>query len=146
MGDGRYAMMVGRAATTGLPRHDQRLRDAAPAADEQPGQGHGDPRPTPPDHRAATPTRRSEGAIAAQRPNVAGGPVAPVADAGSARNEAARAAGHGPALASESARPSPRDRLPPQAAGPSAHATVHPHPGDDRVATDRKSTRLNSSH
>ncbi|WP_413804446.1 transposase [Streptomyces sp. OE57] len=31
--------MIGRAAATGLPRRNERVRDASPAADDRPGQG-----------------------------------------------------------------------------------------------------------
>src|SRR5258706_16413342 len=48
-------MMARRAATTGVPRCDERAHDPAAAADERPGQGRRDPRPTPPAHGAATP-------------------------------------------------------------------------------------------
>jgi hypothetical protein len=44
----RCGMVMDRAAATGLPRHDERVRAAATAADEQPGQGRGDPHAAPP--------------------------------------------------------------------------------------------------
>ena len=40
----RCGMVVDRAAATGLPRFDERVRAAAAAAGEQQGQGRGDPR------------------------------------------------------------------------------------------------------
>jgi hypothetical protein len=46
------------AASTGVPRRDERVCDAAAAADERAGQGRGDPVPTPPDHGPRTATAR----------------------------------------------------------------------------------------
>ncbi len=109
-------MMIDRAAATGLPGCDERVRDAAPAADERPGQGRGDPRPAPPDHRAGTPTRQGQDPVHAERPGVPGGAAAPAATARPATVTAARAPRHGAALA-----PQPRHTPPCRLlAGPNA--------------------------
>ena len=44
----RCGMVIDRAAATGLSRYDERVRVAAAAAGEQPGQRRGDPRAAPP--------------------------------------------------------------------------------------------------
>lgn len=56
-------MMTDCATPTGLSERDQRVRGAAPAAPERPGQGHGDPGATAPDHHPGTPTRRRPFAV-----------------------------------------------------------------------------------
>ena len=48
--------MIDRAVATGLPRRDKRMCHAASTADEQPGQGRGNPRVAPSDHAAAAAT------------------------------------------------------------------------------------------
>ncbi len=50
-------MMTGCAAPTVLPRCDQRVRAAAPAAHERLGQRRGEPGAAAPDHRSGTATR-----------------------------------------------------------------------------------------
>src|SRR5271165_534339 len=44
------AIMIGCASATGLPQRDERVRVAAAAAGERPGQGRGDPGAAAPDH------------------------------------------------------------------------------------------------
>ncbi len=44
------AIMIGCASATGLPQRDERVRLAAAAAGERPGQGRGDPGAAAPDH------------------------------------------------------------------------------------------------
>ncbi|MGW0960083.1 integrase core domain-containing protein [Streptomyces gelaticus] len=61
-------MMIDRAAATGLPGCDKRVRNASPADDDRPGQGRRDPRPAPPDHRAGTPTRQGKDPVHPERP------------------------------------------------------------------------------
>jgi hypothetical protein len=56
-------MMVGRAAATGVPWRDERVRPAASAADERSGQGCGDPGATTPAHGAGTAAGHREGAV-----------------------------------------------------------------------------------
>ena len=56
-------MVMDRAAATGLSRHDERVRAAAAAADEQPGQGRGDPRAVPPALGSAAAARSGQGAV-----------------------------------------------------------------------------------
>src|SRR3954470_11237976 len=56
---GDYAMMSPHVAATGVLGHHQRVRTPAAAARQRPGQGHRDPRPTPPTRRAAASTRRT---------------------------------------------------------------------------------------
>src|SRR5947199_1806509 len=57
------AMVIGRAAATGLPRGEQRIRAAAAAADERSGQGRRNTRPTPPARGAAAAARSAAGAV-----------------------------------------------------------------------------------
>jgi hypothetical protein len=47
--DGGWARMPGCAASIGLPRRDQRIGNAATAADDRPGQGRRNPGPPSPD-------------------------------------------------------------------------------------------------
>ena len=61
--DVSWAMMPYCAASTGLPRRDQRARVGATATDERPCEGRRNPGPTPPDHRPATTTARREGPV-----------------------------------------------------------------------------------
>ncbi len=58
-----HGMMSSRAAPTGLPGCDQRVRATAPAAGERPGQGRGVPGATTPDHRPGTPTGPDSAAV-----------------------------------------------------------------------------------
>jgi hypothetical protein len=53
--------MIGRAAATGLPGRGERVRDAAAAADERPGQGRRNIGSAPPDHGAGTPNSARSG-------------------------------------------------------------------------------------
>ena len=53
----RHGDRFDRAAATGLPGCGERFLNAAPAADDRSGQGRGDPRSAPPDHRAGTTAR-----------------------------------------------------------------------------------------
>src|SRR5260221_7148786 len=121
-------MMLPRAATTGVPRRDERPRDATTAADERPGQGRRDPRPAPPDHGARTPTRQAEVAVRPDRPGVAGSAAPPAADAGATRPASAGAPRHHPAVAPRPDRPPPREGLPSQAAWPAPNAALDPGP------------------
>ncbi|MCC4316606.1 transposase [Streptomyces malaysiensis] len=73
------AMMIDRAATTGLPWCDECVRGAASAADERPGQRCRDSRPAPSDRGPGTPTRQEKGPVQLKRPGVPGGAVAPAA-------------------------------------------------------------------
>lgn len=66
-----------RAAATGLPRRDKRICHAAPAADEQPGQGRGNPRLAPSDHGAGAATGRGKATVSPKRSGVPGGAAAP---------------------------------------------------------------------
>ncbi len=120
-------MMARRAASTGVPRCDERVRAAAAAADERPGQGRGDPGPAPPDHGAGTPTGRAEGRgsarsdralLAALLHRLPADVLHAAAAAGTPR--------HGAALAPRPDRPPPRGRLPTQAPGPATHAALDP--------------------
>jgi MOSC domain len=61
--DGDWAMMLGRATSTGLPRRDQRAGDAPAAARERPRQGRRNPRPAPPDRGPRTTAARPEGPV-----------------------------------------------------------------------------------
>src|SRR5258705_205088 len=78
-GGSHYGIMARRVATTGIPRRDERPRNPALATDERPGQGRRDPRPTPPDHGAATPVAQREGAVRPERSGVPGSAAAPTA-------------------------------------------------------------------
>lgn len=51
----QHGMMAGRAAPTGLPERDQRVRAITSAAHGRSGQSRGDPGITPPDHGPGTP-------------------------------------------------------------------------------------------
>ena len=125
----RCGMMIGCAASTGLPRCDERVRVTAAASGERPGQGRGDPGATPPDHGAGAATGHDPAAVLPGRPGVPGRPAAPpptgrawpVPAAGPARDSAALAPG--PAGAP------PRGQVPPQAPGPAAHRPLHPPAG-----------------
>ncbi|WP_368669273.1 transposase [Streptomyces hyaluromycini] len=55
--------MICRAASTCPSGCGERVRPAAAAAGEQPGQGRGDPRAASSDHRAGTPARPGSGAV-----------------------------------------------------------------------------------
>jgi hypothetical protein len=68
--------MARRAATTRVPGYDERARDAAAAADERPGQGHGNPRPPPPDHGATAAAGRRENTLPSLRPGLPRGAAA----------------------------------------------------------------------
>ena len=70
-------MMTGCAAPTGLPECDQRVRLAAPAAHERPGQGHGNPGVTTSDHCPATPTGQHPASVLPRRPGIPRGTTAP---------------------------------------------------------------------
>ena len=59
--DGEWTMMACRAATTGVPGRDKRVRDAAAVTDGRPWQGRGDLGVAPSDHGAAAPARQREG-------------------------------------------------------------------------------------
>ena len=59
----RCGMVIDRAAATGLSRCDERVRVAATAADEQPGQRRGDPRAAPPALGPAAAARSGQGAV-----------------------------------------------------------------------------------
>ncbi|MGK3111358.1 transposase domain-containing protein [Streptomyces sp. WAC05858] len=87
---GSRVMMIDRAAATGLPGRDQRVRAAASAADERPGQGCGDPVSPPSDHGARTPTRQCSSTVQPERPGVPGGTTAPTAVARFAASATAR--------------------------------------------------------
>src|SRR5258707_8811726 len=56
-------MVMDRAAATGLPRCDERVRAATAAAGEQPGQGRGDPHAAPPAHGPAAAARPGRGPV-----------------------------------------------------------------------------------
>lgn len=51
--------MIDRAASTGLPGCDERVRHAALATDERPRQGRGTPRAASSDHRSGSPPNRN---------------------------------------------------------------------------------------
>src|SRR6202453_1062494 len=70
-------MMVRCAATTCLPRHDQRVRVTATAPGQRPGQGRRDPGAAPPDHRPGTAAGHDPAAVLPRRPGVPRGPAAP---------------------------------------------------------------------
>lgn len=62
-GGERCGMVINRAAATGLPRCDERVRAAAAATDEQPGQGRRDPRAAPPALGPAPAARSGPGPV-----------------------------------------------------------------------------------
>src|SRR5205814_5791956 len=76
---GDWAMMPGCAASTGLPRRDQRARAAAATTHERQRQGCGDPGPPPPDHSARTAPARREDPVRPYRPGVSRRPAAQAA-------------------------------------------------------------------
>ena len=59
----RCGMVIDRAPATGLPGCDERLRAAAAAADEQPGQGRRDPRAAPSALGPAAAARSGQGPV-----------------------------------------------------------------------------------
>lgn len=75
----RRGMMVDRTAATGLPGCDSRVRLTAPAVDERPGQGRGDPCPAPPADGAGAATRQGEAGVHSRRPGVPGCSAEPAA-------------------------------------------------------------------
>jgi hypothetical protein len=113
------------AVATRVPGYDERARDAATAADERPGQGRGNPRPTPPGHGAAAPTAWGEGAVRPLRPRLPCGPAAPTPPRHVVPGTTAGAPRDRPALAPRPGRSSPRGRFPSQAGRTAAHGAVH---------------------
>ena len=101
------------AVSTGLPRRDQRVGDAAAASDERPGQGRGDPCHTPPDHgpRTATPQPGTQDPIRSHRPGLPGRSARPAATRCPASCAAVGAAGDGAAVAPRTHRRPPRPDL-----------------------------------
>jgi hypothetical protein len=93
------AMMLRHAAATGVPGHHQRVRIAATAARQRPGQRRRDLGVTSPARRAAAPTRRAAGPVRPGRPGMAGRAAAPPPEARLAPCAASGAARHDPALA-----------------------------------------------
>lgn len=69
-GAGWRGMMIGRAAETGVPRCDERVRDTATAADERPGERCRNPRSAPPDRRYGTAAERAAGPVPREPPGV----------------------------------------------------------------------------
>lgn len=120
--------MIGRAAATGLPGRDERVRDAAAVADERSGQGRGDTRVAPPGHGAGTPTRQGKGAVHPERPDVPGGTAAPAAARRAPSAAAAGAPGHGAALAPGPAGTPPCHPVPSEASGAAANRALRPGP------------------
>src|ERR1700730_13207978 len=59
----RCGTVINRAAATGLPWYGKRVRTAAAAADEQPGQRRRDPRAAPPALGPAAATRSGQSAV-----------------------------------------------------------------------------------
>lgn len=125
----RRGMMIDRAAATGLPRHDERIRHAASAADERPGQGRGNPGVAPSDHSAGAPTGQAEGALQRESSGVPGGAAAPAATEPAGQAAVAGAPRDGSALASQPTRTPPRGCLPTQAPGPAADRALDSGPG-----------------
>jgi hypothetical protein len=60
---GRCDMMIGRAAPTGLPRRDERVRTTAAPSNERRGQRRRDPGAAPPGHRPGTATGQRPAAV-----------------------------------------------------------------------------------
>ncbi len=110
--DGLLVMVIDRAAATGLPGCDGRVRDAASAADERLGQGCGDPGPAP-----------------SERPGVPIGASASAAKGDAARAPPGGASGHGAAPASRLSRAPPCCCLTAQASGKAADREFRPGPG-----------------
>ena len=122
-------MMIGCAASTGLPGCDERVRVTAASSGERPGQGRGDPGATPPDHGAGAAAGQGPAAVLSGRPGVPGRPAAPAPEGRARPVPAAGPAGHGAALAPRPAGAPPRGQVPPQAPGPAAHRPLHPPAG-----------------
>src|SRR2546425_4228151 len=70
---GSRGMMIGRAVETGLPGRDERVRDAAPAADERPRERYRDPGPAPSDRGSGAAAERAAGPVPRHRPGDFGG-------------------------------------------------------------------------
>lgn len=117
-------MMIDGAAETGVPGCDERVRDAATAADERPGERCRDPRTAPPDRPSGTAAERAAGPVPRERPGVFG--VAPPwpATGSAAPDAAAGAAGHGTALAPQRHRPPTRFPVPAEARRPAPHRAL----------------------
>lgn len=122
-------MISGCAAPTGLPGHDQRVRASATAAHERPGQRHGDPGATAPDHRAGTPTGPDAAAVLSRRPRVPRGAAAPTPGRRASSAPSTGAPGNSPALAQGPARPPPRSQISSQATRPTTNHPLDPTPG-----------------
>src|SRR5947207_707173 len=107
-------MMPGCAASTGLPRRDQRARAVAATTHERQRQGCGDPGPPPPDHGARTAPARREDPVRPYRPGVSRRPAAQAAPRRAAPHPAAGTPRDRAALAPRPDHPPARGDLPPQ--------------------------------
>ena len=132
-------MMIGCAASTCLSGCDERIRVAAAACGERPGQGGGDPGATPPDRGAGAATGQDPAAVLSWRPGVPGRPAAPAPAGRAWPVPAADPARDSAALAPGPAGAPPRVQVPPQASGPTAHRPLHP---PARTAPGRGESRL----
>src|SRR3954453_23638337 len=91
-----------------------------------PRQGHGNPRPPPPDHGATATTAWREGAVRPLRPGLPGGAAARAPPRHVAAGPPAGAPRDHPAVAPRPGGSSPRGRLASQTSRPATHAAVHP--------------------
>ena len=119
-------MMIGCAASTGLPWCDERVRVTAATSDERPGQGCGDPGTTPPDHGPRAAAGHNPAAVPPQRPGVPGRPATPPPTGRARPVPAAGPARDGAALAPGPPGAPPRGQVPSQAAGSATDRPLHP--------------------
>src|SRR5258705_2510975 len=126
---GDWAMMAGCAASTGVPRRDQRALTAATTAHERPGQGHRNPGPPAPDHAPRAATARREGPVHPRRPCVPRRAATPTAPPRAPPHPAADTSRYRAALAPRPDHPPTRGDLPPQACRAPTDRAVDPRAG-----------------
>src|SRR5258705_892044 len=133
------------AASTGIPRPDQRIGDAQAAADDRPSQGRRYPRVASPARSPTTATARqgSQGPVGPGRPCHSGCPAAPTPPPRAAPDPAPGTPRDRAALAPRSDRRPSRPDLTAQAHPPATHravdpaASAAPGPGEQLVRGDR---------
>src|SRR5258707_9670259 len=108
------------AGPADLPRGEERVGDAAAAADDRPGEGRGDLGSPPPAHDPGTATGRGESTVRPGRSGVAGRFAAPPPPRRAAPGATARATRDCAALAPRSACPTPCAHLASEASRPAS--------------------------
>ncbi|ROP41897.1 hypothetical protein EDD40_7378 [Saccharothrix texasensis] len=122
-------MMTGCVAPTGLPRRDQRVRVAAPAAHERPGKGHGDLGAAASDRRPGTATRGRPSTVLPRRPGFSRGPAAPTPGASASSTATTGTPGDDSAVAPGPPSAQPRRQVPSQGARSTTDRPLDPAPG-----------------